>query len=77
LGRVTLTDGSVILGFFGSESFASSVAEERDIYLEQVYGRTPEGVKCIEGTRGCVVKGDQIRAIEFYKVETEQVKNVR
>jgi hypothetical protein len=75
--RVMLTDGSVILGFFGSESFASSNAEERDIYLEQVYGHTPEGVKCIEGTRGCVVKGDQIRAIEFYKVEVEQTRDVR
>jgi hypothetical protein len=69
--RITMEDGSVIFGFFGSQSFASSNPDERDIYLEQVYTRTAEGVRCVESTRGCLVKGDQISAIEFYKLELE------
>jgi hypothetical protein len=69
--RITIKDGSVIFGFFGSRSFASSNPDERDIYLEQVYTRTAEGVRCVESTRGCLVKGDQISAIEFYKIELE------
>jgi hypothetical protein len=34
---VKLKDGSMVGGFFGTHSFASSDPEERDIYIEQVY----------------------------------------
>jgi hypothetical protein len=66
--RIRLQDGSVIYGFFGPKSFASSDPDERDIYLEQVLAPSPDGFKCVEDTGGCLVKGTQIGAIEFYKV---------
>jgi hypothetical protein len=69
--RITLQNGSVLYGLFGFQSFASSDPEERDVYLEQIYAPTAEGFKCVAGTRGCLIKGNQIGAIEFYNVELE------
>jgi len=64
--RISLKNGSVILGYFGSHSFASSNPDERDIYLEEVYAATAGGFKPISRTHGCLVKADEISLIEFY-----------
>jgi hypothetical protein len=69
--RITLKNSSTIYGLFGFESFASSDPAERDVYLEQVFRQTTEGFECIKGTRGCLVKGDEISVIEFYRAELE------
>jgi hypothetical protein len=69
---VTLKDGSSISGFFGSNSFASSIPEERDIYIETMYGVSEDGPwKRVERSEGILVRGDQIKTIEFWKSEGE------
>ena len=63
---VTLLDGSVILGYFGENSFASSEPEERDIYIEKVY-KYGKGKKWVENEKsnGILISQSQIKTIEF------------
>jgi hypothetical protein len=70
--RVTLKDGSAISGYFGGQSFASSDPDERDIYLEEVYTQTTQGIRRVERTRGCLISAEQISVIEFFRVEAQQ-----
>jgi hypothetical protein len=64
--KITLKDGDEILGLYGSKSFASSSAEERDLYIQQTMklNEKKEWQK-IDRTDGILVKGDQIKYIEF------------
>ena len=63
---VTLFDESVVLGYFGENSFASSETEERDIYIEKIYKMGEEN-KWIENdsSNGILIKQSQIKTIEF------------
>lgn len=63
---VSLIDGCMVAGLFGSDSFASSEADERDIYLEKVFCIDEKGAWVMaDRTDGILIKGDQIRTIEF------------
>lgn len=64
---VTLKDDSTVLGYFGQDSFASSDSIEHDIYIERVY-RICENGQWEETSRtdGILIKGDQIKLIEFF-----------
>lgn len=70
---VTLKDGSKVYGRFGSNSFASSQSEERDIYIENVYDPDTDsisgtdGMKPVEKNGGILIKSEQIQFVEFYR----------
>lgn len=63
---VTLMDGSTVCGLFGSNSFASSAPEERDLFIEQVY-RLDEGLrwKPVENSDGILLRDGEIKYVEF------------
>ena len=64
---VKLTDDSEVYGIFGGTSFASSDANERDIYIEKVYDVSDEGDWTIASrTDGMLIKGEFIKAISFW-----------
>ena len=63
---VTLQDDSKIYGYFGSDSFASSEADERDIFVEKLY-RLDDNKNWTEipGSLGVLLQASQIKTIEF------------
>jgi len=64
---VTLKDGREVVGFFGSRSFASSEAAERDLYIQEVLRMRRDGPwERVPRSRGVLVKHDDIRYIEFW-----------
>jgi len=65
---VTLMNGSTVCGFFGSNSFASSAPEERDLFIEEVY-RLDEGLrwKPVENSDGILLRDGEIKYVEFRK----------
>ena len=73
---VTLKDGGQVGGLWGPNSFASSDSQERDLFIETVFKVSQQGqwVK-VPRSSGILIKGDEIRHIEFYEVE-EQRKDV-
>jgi hypothetical protein len=78
--RVRLVDGSVIAGYMGPRSFASSFPSPEDLYLETVYpvdedgrlGRDP-----LPESGGVWIQGSQIKAIEFITAPTEGAERER
>lgn len=65
---VTLADDIVIYGVFGSGSYASSVAEERDLYLQQVLA---EGFQPVEPISGMWISASDIKRVEIFWQEDE------
>lgn len=64
---VTLTSGERVAGYFGSNSFASSDAGERDLYIEEEYTVTDEGVwEARRESVGLLISAREIRYIEFW-----------
>lgn len=69
---VTLNDGRRVAGIFGSRSFASSEAPERDIYIQQLFSIPDEGPwQAVPRSDGILIKHDQIQTIEFRYCEEE------
>lgn len=66
---ITLIDNSEIYGLYGSNSFASSEPEDRDIYIEKLFEIDEESFKWIENkqSKGIIIKENQIKTIEFLK----------
>ncbi len=72
---ITLKDGTRIGGFFSKNSFAST--RGCDIYIEEVW-KIDQGKfsSKIEDTDGCIVKNDEIKYIEFFRiVPKKETKN--
>ena len=68
---VTLTSGERVAGFFGSNSFASSDAGERDLYIEEEYTVTDQGEwKARSEKVGVLISAKQVRYIEFWNAQT-------
>jgi len=64
---VTLKDGAQVAGFFGSESFASSDPNERDLYLQWIYQVSEKGDReRVTNSDGMLIKGEEIRHVEFW-----------
>ena len=63
---VTLKNGKTIYGKFSEHSFASSDAEERDLYIEKTYN-IKEDMTWVEDDKsnGILVAKDEIETIEF------------
>lgn len=69
---VTLNDGSIVLGWYGSNSFSSSIAGERDLLLESVYQMDDNGAWSRRSkTDGIWIPAGQIKWIEFFSDEEE------
>ena len=66
---VHLKDGGKIGGRFGLRSFASSTFAKEQLYLEETWELDDEGrfVQPVEGSKGIIVMGDQIVAVEFFR----------
>lgn len=63
---VGLKDDKKFYGKFSTKSYASSKESERDIYIEEVFALEKGGCwKKHANTDGVLIKGDQIRFIEF------------
>jgi hypothetical protein len=68
--RATLSDGRVVGGFFGPESFAGYTAETPDLYLEQRYQldeQTSWFAGPAPGTLGVYIRADELVSVEFYE----------
>jgi hypothetical protein len=68
---ITLKNEEVIYGLFASESLASSVPTEKDIYLEQIYNLNQTGEWKAQG-KGAWINGSEILHIEFLLLEDEE-----
>lgn len=65
---VTLTDGATFAGLLGAQSFASSVSDERDLLLEQVWQVPDSGDwNRLEPYRSVLICGKEVRHIEFFE----------
>lgn len=65
---VTLIDDTIIAGFFGGLSCASSNESERDIYINEVYKIDYDNNWKIQtDTDGILIKAENIKYIEFFK----------
>ncbi len=66
--QIHLKNGKMIAGLYGSESFASSDPEERDLYLQKAVRIDNDGnwVK-LDRSDGVLIKGDMIEYIEFIR----------
>lgn len=67
---VTLTDGAIVYGLYSVNSFASSEADERDLFIEKVYKKNNKG-ELIENKEctGVLISKNVISTIEFFNKE--------
>ncbi len=68
---VHLQDGRRIGGRFDTQSFASSSPAEEQIYLEQIWALDESGrfQHPIDSSRGAIIMGQQVLAVEFFDVK--------
>lgn len=67
---IRLKSGNMVSGNFFSNSFASSDAEERDLYLEKIYDVDDANVwNEIPRGKGMYISKDEIETIEFFQKE--------
>lgn len=66
---VHLKNGGVVGGKFASKSFASSYPAKEQIYIEELWQLDPQKnfVRRIERTKGSILLGDDILAVEFFE----------
>ena len=65
---VTLTDGTQLFGWFSSNSFASSDADERDLFIEKGYKVGKDGKWFLDKeSAGIYIPKDKIKFIELKK----------
>jgi len=66
---VHLKDGRAVGGKFAEASSASTYPADEQIYLEEVWqiDENRNFIKPIERSKGIIILGDEIRAIEFFK----------
>ncbi|MEK5060517.1 hypothetical protein BK126_04605 [Paenibacillus sp. FSL H7-0326] len=62
---ITLKDGRVVFGKYSGGSFASSVPEERDVYIEEQYSVEGDVWTLLDRSQGIWISKDQIQFIEF------------
>lgn len=69
---VTLKDGKQVAGLFGSKSFASSDAAERDIYIQSVYRISEHGPwERAPQNDGILIPSSEIKHVEFWSDEED------
>ncbi len=67
--KIRLRDGRTYMGFFAGDSFASSDARVRDLYLQETWDLNADGQPAAERTpnAGVWIHGADIAAVEFYE----------
>jgi len=70
---IHLKDDSMIGGYYGQNSYASSSIDEESIYLEKVYKIKPDGTfgEEIQDSFGLVISKDNYKYIEFFYEDQE------
>lgn len=63
---ILLNDDTKIYGWYGENSFSSSITDENDMFLEKSYD---ENWNLIESCQGIYIAKAQIKTINFYKGE--------
>jgi hypothetical protein len=73
---IHLADGSLVGGYWGERSHASSYPEHGDLYLRSVYKVNEEGhfEGPVDGTDGLLIRKDQYSYIELFRVPTDEVE---
>ncbi len=74
---IHLADGSLIGGYWGDRSYASSYPEQGDLYVSSVYKVDDEGrfQGPVEDTDGLLIRKDQYSYIELFTVPKTEVAN--
>jgi hypothetical protein len=69
--RLAFKSGKVMAGLFGSQSFASSFPQKRDLYVEKLLRLDENGdvVELIESSSGVLVAMEDLEMIEFFKLD--------
>lgn len=67
--RVHLKDQRVVIGYLGSQSFASSDSSNRDLYLERQYAYRDGKAygPAVPASDGVWISGDEIAFVEFHR----------
>jgi len=75
--RVELVDGSLVEGVFDSASLASSVREERDIFLQTVYelDDATQQYQALARNVGVWIRATEIRRITFFEVYNDDFED--
>ena len=74
---VTLTSGERVAGLFRDRSFASSDTGERDLYIEEEYTVTDEGVWEARTEKvGVLISAKEIRYVEFWNSQATNVQAI-
>ena len=70
---VQLRNGSMLGGYYGFQSYATSFPTEGDIYLETVYELDEDGKfkEPIDDSGGAIIRKDQYELIEFFNPQEE------
>lgn len=73
--RIHLLEGPPILGKFDTQSFASSDAELRDLYIEELWSADTDGwfEEALPNSSDIWISGGQIASIEFFEGQDEEV----
>ncbi|WP_239613896.1 DUF6338 family protein [Cohnella mopanensis] len=68
---VTFKDGTLVYGLYNDQSFASSIHDERDVYIQAVYDRdsVTGDWEIRPRTKGMWIAKEEIKSIEFIKFE--------
>jgi hypothetical protein len=74
---ITLKDNSTIYGFYGEKSFASTVPNERDIYIEVTYDFEEEQWISDDRSAGIWIQHSEIKHIEFFNLSNGGEENER
>ena len=66
-----LVDGKVVAGLYSTNSFASSYADDQDLYLEKLCTLSSDGrmTGIVKQSEGAIIQMDQVRLLEFYSLE--------
>jgi hypothetical protein len=74
---VTLTSGERVAGLFRDHSFASSDTGERDLYIEEEYTVTDEGVWEARAEKvGVLISAKEIRYVEFWNSQATNTQAI-
>lgn len=74
---VHLSNGELIGGFYGEDSYAASFPNQGDLYLETVIKVDESGkfISVIEGSKGMLVEKQNYEYLEFFGLPQDQEKN--
>lgn len=77
--RVTLKDGTRLLGYFGMRSLASTATASRDLYLQRQFSNDKAKAfgPVVPRTAGVWINGDEIAFIEFFGPREEGAAHER